>query len=550
MSQPLHRTLADLFVAEEVAVVFGLLGDGNMLWMTSMAEQPGVTVVHARHENAAVAMATAYAEASGRVGVCSVTCGPGITQIPTSLTLAVRRRTPVVVLAGDVPRGVDYHLQSFDPGPLVAATGARHIPLRDASTAHADVQAAFVSARYDRRPAVLTVPYDVQEQLCDNTKAYRPVTTLPGVTEQVMCPDAGAVEQVRRVMADSQRPLILVGKGGLMPDCRATLVSIAEHTGALLATTLSAKGAFDGCDFDVGIAGGYSPSHLRSLMQQSDCVLAVGASLSHYTTLGGALFPDATVIQVDRQPAAYNEGAAVPDLLVRGDASTTSSLLLEALRSTSSPREGRRTAHVRSAIEAGGHGPDYELETGTLDPRIFFAGVNEVLPKDWFVVTGAGHFSNFAIEFLRGYSPEDQLFTSPGFGAIGQGIGAAVGVSLARPAQKVVLVEGDGSLLMNIQELETVARGQLDICIMVLNDGAYGAEVHKLRSYGISEAESIFGRPDFAAIARGFGIDGIRVDGDHPDVSVALDQFASRRGPLVVDVHISRTVPSIRYRRL
>src|SRR5262245_61633626 len=127
-----YQALVDAFEAERATTVFGLMGDGNMYWMSTLARRPGARVVHARHENAAVAMADGYARVTGDIGVCSVTCGPGLTQIATSLTASVRHRTPMVVFAGDTPRAEPFHLQAFEQRPFVVSTGARFVPVTGA----------------------------------------------------------------------------------------------------------------------------------------------------------------------------------------------------------------------------------------------------------------------------------------------------------------------------------------------------------------------------------------------------------------------------------
>ena len=148
-----------------------------------------------------------------------------------------------------------------------------------------------------------------------------------------------------------------------------------------------------------------------------------------------------------------------------------------------------------------------KIEPGTIDPRHAVQAINRVVPKDWFLVGGSGHCAYFTATNTAGRPPE--LYASiRHFGAIGSGLSHAIGIAAARKDRKLLLIDGDGSLIMHIQELETIARHGLQMLIVVLNDGAYGSEVHKMRMDGFSDREVQFGRPDFAKMARGFSLRG------------------------------------------
>jgi thiamine pyrophosphate-dependent acetolactate synthase large subunit-like protein len=156
--------LAQAFAAEGVDTLFTLMGDANMYWSASMADNQKVRLIHARHEHCCVAMADAYARATGKVGVGSVTCGPGYTQIMTALAMAARGNAPVVVFAGDAPIGASWYIQSIDQAPLALATGAHFVPIRTIDRALDCVREAFYVARAERKPVVLSVPLDLQKE--------------------------------------------------------------------------------------------------------------------------------------------------------------------------------------------------------------------------------------------------------------------------------------------------------------------------------------------------------------------------------------------------
>jgi thiamine pyrophosphate-dependent acetolactate synthase large subunit-like protein len=169
-----------------------------------------------------------------------------------------------------------------------------------------------------------------------------------------------------------------------------------------------------------------------------------------------------------------------------------------------------------------------------------------VIPNDWDVVSGAGHAAYFTT-LMRGRSPRN-YFTLREFGAVGNGLSFALGVAAIRPEGKVLLLEGDGGIMMHIQELDTIKRHKLKLVVGVMNDGGYGAEIHKFRADGIDPAEVIFGRPDFAAIARGFGLEG-KTFKSLEGLPNMVQEFAKKGGAAVWDFHVSDKVLSPTIRR-
>ena len=188
----------------------------------------------------------------------------------------------------------------------------------------------------------------------------------------------------------------------------------------------------------------------------------------------------------------------------------------------------------------------FEIEPGLLDPRDVVEALEKALPADWEIVNSSGHCSWFFAQMPS--RPQEQFLTIREFGAIGNGISFAMGVAAARPDRTVVLFDGDGSLMMHVQELETIKRHRLNILIIVMNDGAYGSEVHKLRSEGMPEDGSVFGYCDFAAIARGFGLAG-KTFKSLDDLPKLVAEFAASGGAAVWDFHVSDKVVSPTIRR-
>src|SRR5918998_4291999 len=228
----LQDVLSQAFVAEGCEVLFTLMGDANMYWTAAMSRQPGVTVVNARHEHCAVAMADGYARATGKVGVASTTCGPGFTQIMTALTIAARANAPVVVFAGDSPLAAPWYLQQIDMAPLALATGAHYVPVRSIDRALDNVREAFHTAALERRPVVLGVPMDLQKQAWPHMADYTPsADVMP--TSQRPRPDPEVVDRLVDMIAEAERPIVIAGRGAKQSGARAAIEKLAEAGGPL-----------------------------------------------------------------------------------------------------------------------------------------------------------------------------------------------------------------------------------------------------------------------------------------------------------------------------
>lgn len=546
----LSDVLAQAFAAEGVEVLFTLMGDANMYWSAAMADNHKVRLIHARHEHCAVAMADAYARASGKIGVGSVTCGPGYTQIMTALVMAARGNAPIVVFAGDAPIGASWYLQEIDQAPLARATGAHFVPIRTVDRALDCVREAFYVARAERKPVVLSVPLDLQKEVFPYLPDYAPSTELVP-QPQALCPDSVLVEEVAALVAAAERPIVIGGRGAFWSGAKSALEALAEESGALLATTLLGKGLFDGNPFALDIAGTFATDLGREYFAESDLVIAAGAGLGHYTTEGGYLFPNAKVVRIDTHPRGLWQGLKTADLHIQADARAAAEAIVGRLRDRGVRRRGWRSNEVAAKIAAAAETPDpkpYTPTAGTLDPRPVVKELDAAIPKDWDVIVAGGHCFSFAMTHLRG-RPAGKYHLPIDFGAIGSGLSAAIGVAAARGDGKILLIDGDGSLYQHIQELETVERHGIKLLICILNDGGYGAESHKFRATGGNPAHAVHGRGDLARVANGFGLAGAKVT-QMGRFAGLFREYQAGAGTALWDVHIDDLIPSRNYRRV
>jgi acetolactate synthase I/II/III large subunit len=537
------EVLARTFQNEGVETCFALLGDANMNWATRLAET-GCRMIYVRHEHCAAAAAMAFARKTGEVGVATVTCGPGLTQLMTALPAAVRARLPLVIFAGEAPLKSGWYNQAIEQAPFITATGSAYHSLRLQERMPDQIRDAFLQARRERRPVVVGVPFDLQNQSWSG-KAQLPVPSrelIPQVAE--IPPNPVDIRKAASLVDEARRIIVMAGLGaveaGAGPACRA----LAEKCDALLAATLPARGIFHDDPFSLNVAGGFSSKVARECFAEADLVVAVGCSLTHHNADGGKLWPGAKVLQIDLDPVSISQGREAAEEHIRGDARLSVTALIDTI--------AKRTAAWRSQLladkirEMPADDQSFDRDENVHDPREVVCRLEDLLPADWELVNSSGHCSYFFAHMPS--RPQEKFLTIREFGAIGNGTSFALGVAAARPGSTVVMFDGDGSLLMHIQELETMKRHGLNILIVVFNDGAYGSEIHKLRAEGISDAGAVFGRPDFSAIARGFGIQGERLE-DLSCLPDMITNFSKKGGTAVWDVPVSDKVISPVIRR-
>jgi acetolactate synthase-1/2/3 large subunit len=542
----IYQALADAFFSEGVEASFTLMGDGNMHFATALSEKPGMRTYMVRHEHAALAAATAYGRASGKIAVASVTCGPGLTQLSTALASAVYAKIPVVVFAGESPIDKSWYGQRIEQAPIVTATGAHYIHAHSLPRMQEYVRDAFFIARTERRPVVIGVPYDKQLEPFPSSAPYLPSTQyLPRL--QPLLPHPDELRTALDAIAGARRIALIGGRGVQLAGAEQLCRQFAERVDGLLSTTLLARGLFDDDPLSLGIAGGYSSAAARDEFKKADLVVAVGASLNYHTMDGGNLFPNATVLQIDTDPVGMRDALKTADLYLRADAKAAMQALLDGLADQPPRPVEWRSDQLAERLRTEAPDPfEFQRDDTFMDPRDAVAALDETLPKDWILVNGTGHSAAFSAH-MRGRRPENFL-TIREFGAIGNGICYAIGMAAAHPDRTIAVIDGDGSVLMHIQELETIRRHGLRILICALNDGAYGPEIHKLRHDGIDDFGSVFGRGDLGKVARGFGLDGTIVT-DPSQLDGALAAFQSGSGAAIWDLHVSDQVVSPMMRR-
>jgi thiamine pyrophosphate-dependent acetolactate synthase large subunit-like protein len=525
--------------AQGVKHAFGVIGSGNLVVTNALCDG-GAQFHPARHEGGAICMADGYARVSGRVGVCSVHQGPGLTNTMTGLAEAAKSRTSVLVLAGDTPAAALTSNFRIDQHGLVESVGAIADRVHSAATAADDAQRAYQRAVIERRPVVLMLPIDIQPQPPAGPHPAR--APLPPLSPPAPAPEA--IAAVADLLAGAQRPAIVAGRGAVLSEAGAELERLGQQIGALLATSAPANGLFAGLPFSLGISGGFASPFAAELLPQADVVLVIGASFNHWTTRHGMLVgPDARVAQIDAEPRAIGRNHRA-DLAVIGDARASAQLLADELERSGHAQTGWRTTELRDQI-ATRRWPDDPFDDASteewIDPRTLSIALEKLLPEDKAVAVDSGHFLGYPAMYLG--VPDARAWVFPnGFQAVGLGLGNAIGAAVARPERLTVAAIGDGGAFMALAELETAARLHLRLLVLIYDDAAYGAEVHHFRPMGHDVSRVQFRDADIAAIATAAGARGITVRSvaDLDPVRAWLDE--PDPGPLVLDAKVNPTI--------
>lgn len=550
----LSQAIAQI-ISQECGEVFSLMGNGNV-WFIDALETLGHPVVEVRHEVATVASADSYFRTSGEIAVATTTYGPGYTNAISALAEASLARIPLIYVVGDAPTA-GLRPNDIAQGEMAAACGVPTIYAHPDSVVERTYEAIELAVR-SSKPVVLAIPHDLiratlppaQQQLLANPpQIHMPEAPHPQVDEELMDEIMGA-----------KQLLILAGRGAR--GARKELTKLAAALGADVATTAPMRGFFGrtpgkvyrnpeeevtqplpGDSYrNLGVCGGFAAPSAQAEMRSADVVLVLGAGLNQFTrAFGDSFAPDARIIQVDVQPQPTSETVS---RFIHGGVAEFSHLLYQHVADRA-PRRSR--AELTQPVY-----PQAEefLGDGRLDPRALFSELNEVLPTDRVIVTDGGHFMGWPNMYLDVDGPEQTIMVGTAMQAIGLGFPSAVGVAKATasrsPERTVVMVTGDGGGMMGIADAESFIRVARRGVIVVVNDSAYGAEIHQYAVRGADERTMRLPEFDFAGMLRPLGAETMVIR-ELADLDRVRDYFragrdGTREGTLVLDCRVSREV--------
>src|SRR5881409_1535638 len=519
-----------------VEVIFGYPGGAIMPFYHALPDHPRLRHILVRHEQAAAHAADGYARASGRVGVCVATSGPGATNLVTGLAAAHMDNSPMMSVSGQVSRpmiGRDAFQETDIIGITLPITKQNYL-VQDV-TELADVVADAMAVAVEGRPGpvLIDVPKDVQNQKIEYSAPRarargqsRPLTPggSPGLED--------GVRKAARLIAGAERPLLMVGHGVILAQAYAEVRALAEKTGIPVITTLLGISAFpDGHPLHLGMPGMHGEVHVNRAIQHADLIVGVGLRFDDRVTGNTASFaPRARIVHLDRDPAEIGKNVKVA-VGIAGDAREVTRRLIEAVaprRCDAWWEEIRGYMRVREEAWRDG-----------LSPEAICRALFAVTGEHCTVVTDVGQHQMWVAKLFPYRRPNGHV-TSGGLGAMGFAVPAAMGVHLARPDEPVWAISGDGGFQMNMAEIATMVQEGLAVKMAVFNNGYLGM-VRQWQQFFHGKRYSCtpIWSPDYVKLAAAYGIPGWRVERAR-ELEEVFTEANAVRGPALVELVIEQ----------
>jgi len=532
------QILWECLVREGVTSVFGYPGGAILPAYDAMLAYP-IRHVLARHEQGATHMADGYARASGQVGVAIATSGPGATNMVTGIATAMMDSSPVVCITGQVGSrviGTDAFQETDITGITLPITKHNYLVTRADELALA-LREAFHIARTGRPgPVLVDITKDAQQASCDfdweSTTPRLPGYRLPEA------PDAAACVRALELINTAERPLILAGHGLQLAGAESALRVLAERAGMPVATTLLGIGAFPASHpLNLGMLGMHGEAWVNQAVQDADLLVALGMRFDDRVTGNLKTFaPRARKIHVDIDAAEIDKNVRI-DVGIVADLGAALSALLPGVLPVD------RTPWLTRIHALKGDAAVRDIQQLPDDGHLYAAHVMHDLWRATdgraVIVTDVGQHQMWEAQYYRHETPRS-LITSGGLGTMGFALPAAIGVRLARPDADVWAVAGDGGFQMTMAELATVVQEQLDLKIVIINNGYLGM-VRQWQEffYGKRYAATPLVNPDFARLAAAFGIPATTVT-RRADVVPAVEAASARRGPALIEFQVEQ----------
>ncbi len=557
MSQPTQQTTIDpgsrtgaqimceALVREGVEVMFGIPGGAIMPFYHAMWEyRDALRHVLCRHEQGAGHAAEGYARASGRVGVCIGTSGPGATNLVTPIADAFMDSTPMVIITGQVGShllGTDAFQETDFTGITIPITKHSYLVTDPAELPRVFREAFHLASSGRPGPVVIDVTKDAQQARV--VPDWEPVMDLPGYTPRYEG-ESRSIAQAARLLANAQRPLIMAGNGVIMSGAHEALLALAERTGTPVVTTLHGLGAFpEDHPLAMGMPGMHGWVHVNRAIQECDVLLNVGGRFDDRVTGKASTFaPRARVIHVDIDASEIGKLILVTVGIV-GDARR---VMEEMVRIVPERRHDAWVAHIREMQATHQPRQAYMRRSATCElmPHDVFDGLNAALHArgPYRVVTDVGQHQMWTAQLLDWRRPRT-LITSGGAGTMGFAVPAALGAAIAVPDETIWVVVGDGGFQMTNQEIATIRQeGITNIKIAVVNNGYLGMvrqwqELFEQRRYSGTPLSG----PDFAKLADAYGAVGITVT-HAGEVDDAIETAYTTPDVVVIDFRVEREV--------
>jgi acetolactate synthase-1/2/3 large subunit len=527
------QILCEALIEEGVEVIFGFPGGAVLPLYDTLPQYPQLRHILVRHEQGAAHAADGYARATGRVGVCLATSGPGATNLVTGIANAYLDSVPVVAITGQVARsfiGRDA-FQEIDITGITLPITKHSYQALDAGALANIVKEAFYIARTGRPgPVLIDLPKDVQT---DQAEVHHPVKVdLPGYK----VPSRGHPAQIKsaaRLINEAQRPLIIAGRGVLISGANAELRHLAERGQIPVITTLLGISSFpENHALSYGMAGMHGSGYANKAIDNTDLLIAVGMRFDDRVTGKVSAFaPRAHIIHIDLDPAEIGKNVRV-DVPIVGDVKA----VLEELN-----KQVNTAGHIEWLQQLDEWRRQHPLmdirESASLLPQYIIRQIYEATRGEAIIVTGVGQNQMWAAQYYF-YDEPNSFISSGGLGTMGFGLPAAMGAKVGRPDKIVWCIDGDGSLQMTIQELATIVQDKIAVKMAIINNSYLGMvrqwqELFYEKRYVATPLSS----PDFVKVAEAYGLPGLRVT-RREEVVPAIEQAMEHTGPFLIDFRV------------
>jgi acetolactate synthase-1/2/3 large subunit len=503
-----------------VDTVFGIPGGAVLPAYDPLYDSTKVRHVLVRHEQGAGHAAEGYAQATGKVGVCMATSGPGATNLVTPLADAYMDSVPIVAITGQVSSpliGTDAFQEADISGITMPITKHNFLVTKAGDIARTIAEAFHIASTGRPGPVLVDISKDALQ--ATTTFSWPPVMQLPGY-RPVTKPHSKQIREAARMIVESERPVLYVGGGVHKAHASAELRRLAEMTGMPVVTTLMARGSFpDSHRLNLGMPGMHGSVAAVGALQRSDLIVAIGTRFDDRVTGELSSFaPYAKVVHADIDPAeiSKNRHADVP---IVGDAREVLTDLIGAVQNEHDA--GRRGNYEAWWKVLDGYRTTYplgyeEFADGSLAPQYVMERMSAIVGPDAYYVAGVGQHQMWAAQFI-GYERPGSFINSGGAGTMGFAVPAAMGAKMGRPDSVVWAIDGDGCFQMTNQELATCAIEGVPIKVAVINNGNLGMvrqwqTLFYNERYSNTDLQSRRRIPDFVKLAEAYGCVGLRCE--------------------------------------
>ncbi|MDF2675152.1 MAG: ilvB3 [Clostridiales bacterium] len=512
--------------------IAGIPGGANLPIYDALYKS-SINHILARHEQGAAFIAQGMARSTGRAAVCFATSGPGATNLLTAIADAKLDSVPIIAITGQVSYsliGTDA-FQEVDTYGLTVPITKHNFFIRSIEELFTIIPEAFRIAEDGRPgPILIDIPKNIQLQEYEFEQWPEPYAKRY-VSKHC---DAATLEEAAKMIHDSKKPIFYIGGGIVNSDAYSNIYGLAKKNSIPVAATLMALGSFPCNDLlYLGMLGMHGAKYTNMLMDEADLVIALGVRFDDRATGNVSKFcPNAKIIHMDIDAAEINKIKNV-DLSILGDLNYVLEELLSKVKEDSRADWMKEVRDYKEKYPFSL--PDQE---DVLHPINLIRYVSSIVGEDSIITTDVGQHQMWTAQAYPFKKPRT-LLTSGGLGTMGFGLPAAIGAALANPVKEVICFSGDGSILMNIQELATLADLKLNVKVLIMNNGHLGLvrqqqEMFYQQHYIASKFTT---NPDFAAISRGFGVNACDLSKEK-DPLAALKAILSIPGSYVVDIPI------------